>query len=129
MSTRPTILQRIQKSVKSSLDMAVKYYTILSTLNGLGFTPREIQLLAFMAVRGSISSGGAKEAFIEQFGSSKATIGNMVHKLSGEGYLVRESNGRRKTDRVLLHPQLRLDFSKALLLGITLNNPEEHAEA
>ena len=114
MEPRTLIKQSIRKSYASPLEVATKYYTLLSVLNDLHLTPREVQLLAFTAVRGSISSGGAKESFIQQFGSSKASIGNLVHTLSQKGYLVKEG----KSTRVC--KALRLSFVHPLVLNIAL---------
>jgi hypothetical protein len=115
MEPRTLIKQSIRKSYASPLEVAIRYYTLLSILNDLHITPREIQLLAFTAVRGSISSGGAKETFIQQFGSSKASIGNLVHSLSTKGLLVKEG----KSVRVC--KPLRISFAHPLLLNLVLN--------
>ena len=111
------VVQRIVNRADSSIQRAVKYYSILDTLNSLKLTEKHIQLMAFIATRGSISSGGAKETFKELFGSSKASIGNFVWELTQKGILT------RKDGRVVLHPQLALDFSNdVIVLNITMTH-------
>lgn len=113
---KQAIVQRIINNSPSSMDVAIKYYSILSSINSLSLTQREIQLLAFIATRGSISSGGAKESFKELYGSPKASIGNMVWRLTKKGMLTRRDR------KIVLHPQLALDFNYSIVLNLTLNN-------
>jgi hypothetical protein len=113
---KPTIVQRIINNSSSPMDVAIKYYSILSLINSLNLTQREIQLLAFIATRGSISSGEAKESFKKLYGSSKASIGNLVWMLTRKGILA------RRNKKAVLHPQLALNFSNTIVLNLTLNN-------
>lgn len=108
------ILQVIEKRYTDAVETALKYYDFLVHLNNLPITPGEVQLMAFIAVRGNINSGGAKEAFMARFGSSRATIGNMVYMLTGKGVLQRE--GRKLT----LHPSFSLDFTQDIVIKLTL---------
>lgn len=110
------VVQRIVNRSESSLDVAVKYYHILSILNNIPLTDTEIKLLAFMSLNGSISSGGAKEAFGQLTGSPKASIGNIVWRLKKRGILVR--HGRK----IFINPTLLLDFNNILVLQITLRH-------
>jgi hypothetical protein len=113
---KQAIVQRIINNSSSSMDVAIKYYSILAIINSLSLSKRQIQLLAFIAVKGSISSGGAKESFRQMFGSPKASIGNMVWRLTKKGMLTRRDR------KIVLHPQLSLDFSNIIVLHLTLNN-------
>lgn len=123
MESVKTIKQNIGREYISSLEVAEKYYSILSVINDLKLTPREIQLFAFMGTKGSISSGGAKEQFIQHYGSSEATIDNMVCKLSKKGYIIKEK------DKHKLHPALStVNFQYTLSLSLTLSTPKDKEE-
>ena len=52
METKPksSIVQRLKKSVKDDIALAEKYYRILSAVNDLKLTNREVQLIAFAAI-------------------------------------------------------------------------------
>lgn len=100
------VVQKLKKEYNGSLEVAIQYVTIISAFNSLHLTKREIQLLAFTALKGNISSGGKKDEFISIFGSSIATIGNIIHKL-GKKKLLQHIEGKTK-----IHPSLQLDFSK-----------------
>lgn len=79
----------------------------------------ELNLLAFTAVRGTISSGGAKEKFIEMFPTStKASIGNAVYKLTQKGLLI------KKDKKIVVNPSIILNFSMPLILQIKLNGKD-----
>lgn len=111
------IVQRIMSSSASSLEKAVKYYSIMSVLNNIHLTPREIQLLAFMSLRGTISSRVAKGEFLKLFGSPKASVGNMIWKLTKKGILVRSEE-----EGTVINPRIKLDFKNTIVLNITLAN-------
>lgn len=106
--------QIIKKQYSSSLERAMVYYSVLSVTSNLNLTERQIQLLAFTAVNGTLSKGGVKEKFIEQFGSSKATIANMIHQLSKRGFLIKEKG------KIKVHPQINIDFEKDIILKLSL---------
>lgn len=108
------IIQKLVSRCSDEVERAIRYYSILSILNNLGLTKKDVQLMAFIAVNGTISAGGAKEVFIEMFGGSKASIGNVVFKLCKKGFLIHDGKW------VVLHPQLRMDFSQAVVLQILI---------
>ena len=108
------VVQKISKSFDDSVSIAVKYYSIISDLNNLNLTDREIQLLAFTANRGTISSVSAKQEFCKRFNSSVPTINNIISKLSGMKLLIKV-NGKTK-----VNPKIAIDFTKNLVLQIAL---------
>ena len=52
---KKVIVQRLKRTTIDNYAMAEKYYSILSTVNNLNLTQREIQLVAFTAIHGNIS--------------------------------------------------------------------------
>ena len=50
MEERKMVIQQLQKSLQDEYAVAQKYYSILSAINNLGLTKREIELVAFTAV-------------------------------------------------------------------------------
>lgn len=109
---------RIKKKYETKIDVAIKYYSILSIINNLGWSPLDIKILAFTALEGSISSGGKRERFCELFNSTKNTVYNYTGLLEKAGYLI------KKEKKIVLHPQLSLP-SSTIILNITLENGEE----
>lgn len=109
------VVQKIEKGYGSSLEVAIKYFKILLVLNNIHLKPKELQLLAYTAIKGNISSGGAKEGFIKEFNSSKASIGNMIGTLYKEKLLIKEGG------RIRVQPFLVLDFNNQIVLQLTLN--------
>lgn len=87
----------------------------MSAIGEWGLTPREIQLMAFTAVRGTISSGGAKKIFVELFGSSTGTLANMKGRLLKRGLLI-EKDGKE-----IVNPQVYPDFSIPIIIQIQLH--------
>jgi DNA-binding MarR family transcriptional regulator len=110
----PVVIQKIKKEY-TQMDMAMSYYSVISALNALHLTTRELQLLAFTAIRGSITNPAARADFCEMFGTSQATMNNIISKLKKLRLFVKEQN------KVRVHPAIALDFSNnAVVLQVTL---------
>lgn len=111
------VVQTLRKEFKEALAKAITYYSLLSVWNNLKLTERKIQLLAYTALRGTISSPSSKGEFSRLYNSSSATINNMISELKEMGLLVK-SNGKYKVNE-----QINLDFSKDMVIGFKLLNP------
>ncbi len=109
------ILQRLKKTETDEYCLAQRYYSILSAVNDLRLTNREIQLIAFAAIKGNISYANVRQEFCQKYGSSEATINNLISKLKKMGILVRD------TAKVRVNPIIVLDFNKAISLEIKLD--------
>jgi hypothetical protein len=109
------IVQKIKRQEPSTFDVAYKYYAVLFAINNIGLTDKEIQLIAFMGVNGSISYKHVKEEFCLKHKTSIATINNMVSKLKNLKVLVKEDG------KIKLPQAIALDFNKGIMLNITLN--------
>lgn len=120
------IVQRLRKTVPSNIDKAIKYYQVLSVLNNLDLTHKQVELLAFTSVRGTITSPSARKEFVEIFDSSLASLENIKRKLKKKGWLVEVDR------RYHVNPKANLDFSKDILLQINLisvtDGPEDKTE-
>jgi hypothetical protein len=114
-------VQKLEKTTRDNIHLAQQYYGILSSLNSLGLTEREIQLISYTAVRGSISFGTVREDFCKKYNSTFPTINNMVSKLKRMSIFVKEGK------QIVVNPRISLDFSKPLILQITLtiNKPQD----
>lgn len=114
MEPKKMILQRLRKVETDVYLIAERYYTILSAVNDLHLTKREIQLIAFAAIKGNISYANIREEFCKKYSSSGATINNIISKLKKMGVLVKDGT------KVKVNPVIVLDFNKDLSLEIKL---------
>lgn len=111
----PTIiLQKLRKGVSTDIQLAEKYYSILSSINSLHLTQREIQLIAFTAVKGNITYANVREEFCKTHNTTSPTINNIISKLKKIGIFVKEAG------KVKINPKIVIDFKKDITLGITL---------
>jgi DNA-binding MarR family transcriptional regulator len=117
------VVQRISKQYTDEVSVGIKYYSLISELNNLNLTDRELQLLAFTAHRGTISSLSAKQEFARRFHSSIPTINNMISKLSRMGLFIKVK-GKTK-----VNPKIALDFSTGIVLQIIMTKKEENGQA
>lgn len=108
------IVQKIEKELPSDLDRAIKYFKLLLLMNDLKLPPKHIELLAFAAVRGTITSPAARAEFVELFDSSLASLENIKGKLAKSGWLVEIDKKYR------VNPDLGLDFSKDIVVQVKL---------
>lgn len=117
------IIQKLKKDVANEFLLAEKYYGILSVINSLGLTEREIQLIAFTAIKGNISNVNYRDEFCKKYNTTTPTINNIVSKLKKIGVFVKtEDKDSSYPKKVRVNPSINLDFSKELMLAITLKN-------
>lgn len=109
------IAVKISKSFDTKIDIAIKYYMILSVLNNLKLSELDIQLMSFIAVRDNISVGGGKEEFCRIFDSTRASIYAGVYRLTKRGFLIKEGK------KAKLNPAFVMDFSDDLIMQIRMN--------
>lgn len=108
------IVQKLKKQLEDSYAIAEIYYSLLSAINDLGLTNREIQLIAFTAVKGNISYANIREEFCAKFNSSPPTINNMISKLKKIGVFIKDGT------KVKVNPIIVLNFDRDIALHINL---------
>ena len=111
----PTVtLQRLRKVVPTDIQLAEKYYSILSAVNSLHLTQREIQLIAFTSIKGNITYANVREEFCKLHNTTSPTINHIISKLKKIGIFIKEGG------KVKINPMIVIDFKKDVTLGITL---------
>lgn len=98
--------QRIEKEFKTDFEVAKRYYTIILGLNDIHVTKSEMNLIAFSAVNGTISTPPIKQQFCELFGVPSGSIYNMICKLRKLNLLVKD-----RDNKIRVNPAIRPDFS------------------
>ena len=114
MEPTKIILQRMKNKSNDLYSLAEKYYSILSAVNNLKLTQREIQLVAFTAIRGNISYANIRKDFCEKYNSTSPSINNLISKLKKVNILIKDGT------KVKVNPIIVLDFNKDITLEIKL---------
>lgn len=115
------IIQKLHKNVSDEFELAQKYYAILSDVNDLQLAKKEIQLIAFIAVRGNITEKNLREEFCRDYNTTVATINNMVSRLSKyENSRILIKDVKDKLTKV--NPVIQLDFNSDIILQIELSH-------
>lgn len=114
-------IQEIHKT-SEDLQKGIIYYQIVSAINNLSLTQREIELLAYTNKRGTISSITSKKGYISVFGSSLATVNNMICKLKKKKLLIKANR------KITVNPQLSPNLSLPIVLKIVLKNDKKTTE-
>jgi len=119
------VVQRLGRVFSNRVDKAITYFSILDALNSLNLTKKQIELLAYTSLRGTISSLSSKEDFVKQFGSSVDSINNMISKLYKKRLLL-----KGKDSKIRVHPRLNLNFDNPeIVLNITFRTKQETHES
>jgi molybdenum cofactor biosynthesis enzyme MoaA len=117
-SSKKIIVQKFLRKIEDNYAMAEKYYSVLSTVNGLKLTQREIQLVAFTAIRGNISYSSIREDFCKKYNSTSPTINNIISKLKRIGVFVKDGS------KIKVNPVIILNFSNDITLEIKMEHNE-----
>jgi hypothetical protein len=113
----PTVIvQRLKKNISTDIQLAEKYYSIISAINSLNLTKREIQLISFTAIKGNITYANVREEFCKTHNTTSPTINNIISKLKKIGIFVKESG------KVKVNPVIVIDFTKDVTLNISLTH-------
>ena len=115
---KPMIIQKLKKDVSTDIQLAEKYYSILSAINNLHLTEREIQLISFTAIKGNITYANVREEFCRTYNSTSPSINNIISKLKKVGIFIKE-NGKVKVNPIIV-----VDFRNDLTLEIKLVHGE-----
>ena len=110
------VVQKLRRALDDSFQLAEKYYSILSAINNLHLTPREIQLVAFTAIKGNISYANIRQEFCEMYKTTGPTINNIISKLKKINVLVKDGT------KVKVNPVIILPFDKDITLEIKLTH-------
>jgi molybdenum cofactor biosynthesis enzyme MoaA len=117
-SSKKIIVQKYLRKIEDNYAMAEKYYSVLSTVNGLKLTQREIQLVAFTAIRGNISYSSIREDFCTKYNSTNPTINNIISKLKRIGVFIKDGS------KIKVNPVIILNFSNDIMLEIKMEHNE-----
>ena len=109
-----TILQKLRRVDVDDYQMAERYYTILSAINNLKLTQRELQLIAFTAIRGNISYANIRKDFCEKYGTTNPSINNIISRLKKLGVLIKDGS------KVKVNSQILLNFENDITLEVRL---------
>jgi predicted HTH transcriptional regulator len=113
---KKTIVQKLKKQEQDVYASAQRYYGVMSAVNSLSLTERELQLVAFTAVKGNISYKNIREEFCQKYNSSAPTINNLISKLKKLGVFVKEGS------KVKVNPIINLNFENDVVLEIKITN-------
>ena len=113
---RKIVVQKMKRTEASTIEMARKYYTLLSAINDLKLTDRELQLVSFTALKGNISYAANREEFCSTYDSSQQTINNLIYKLKKMGVLIKEAG------KIKVSPSILLNFENNIVLQIALTH-------
>lgn len=100
---KKTTVQKFNRKENTLFNVAKRYYSILSAINELDLTEREIQLVAFTAIKGNISYSSNKEEFCKLYNSSSPTINNIISKLKKKQIFIKDI-GKIKVNPLILLP-------------------------
>ena len=85
-------------------------------------------VIGLINYRGTISSVSARKDFCNMFGSSEATVSNMVSKLSGLTPKFKHKLLVKDKSKTVVNKALKIDFSKDIVIRMFMNTIKETVE-
>lgn len=110
-----TQVKTIKKVFTDKIQAGIAWFRFISSINGINLTNRELQLLSFINLRGTISSLQSKEEFCKMFETSTGTVSNMTAKLLKQKILIKEKS------KIKVSPFLRVDLDKDFVVRLFIN--------
>lgn len=110
----------LKKSYEDKYKIAQSYFRVILGVLGEDFSPKELELLSFIAVRGNILTTTSRKDFIDMYKTTQATINNTLGRLKKRGFVLKE-NGR-----TFVNPKIFSGLNKEISINITLYDREGH---
>lgn len=108
------IVQKIKNISENQYERAYRYYAILSIINDLQLTKKELEVIAFTSREGNISDYKIKNKFYDEFGGSSFSLTNTIASLKKKKLLLKEKT------LIFINPIISLDFKEELNIVITI---------
>lgn len=100
------VAQDIRKEYNDKLSIAEKYYRLLFDVNNIQITEIQIQMIAWCAVKGTLSTPPIRDGFLERYKIARGTYYNNIGKLQDRKLLV------KKNGKIRVNASIMLDWSK-----------------
>lgn len=110
------VIRKIKRDLPSDIEKGIKYYSILSIMSDMKLRKKELELLAFVSVKGNITHPSLRAEFIRIFDSSSQSLENTKSRLRKKKWLV-NIDGKCK-----VNPRVNLDLTKDVILQINIVN-------
>jgi len=111
-----TTFQRIGAELDGNMALAERYYSVLFTINDIHLTERELQLVAFTAIRGNMTYANIREDFCKRYSTTSPTINNMISRLKRLGIFIKEAS------KVRINSGIVLNFDNDIRMEINLTH-------
>lgn len=111
-------INKLHKKISDKFEIARKYYNIVFDMNDIHITAKELDLVAFSATNGTMSTPPIREEYIKRFKVSKASMYNMIARLQKIKILMKDKEGK-----IRVNSQIHPDFNqKEFLIAIKIIN-------
>lgn len=108
----------LKKSYEDRYLMAQSYFRVILGVLGENLTPKELQLLSFIAVRGNILTTTIRNDFMERYNTTQATINNTLAKLKKRKLVIKEPG------KIVVNPQIYKGMDSEVKINIGLYGRE-----
>ena len=105
----------VSKKYGDDYKMAQSYFRVILGVLGQDLTPKELEILSFIAVRGNILTTKARYDFKDLYGTTQSTINNTLVRLKKRKLLV------KREGKIFINPELFSKMEDTMTINITLN--------
>jgi hypothetical protein len=110
------IHQKILSTCETEFDLVRRYYAVLFELNDIKITNNQLNLIAYCAINGTISTPPVRDEFRRLFNVPKHSLYNMSGVLTKKGIFVKGEDKKIRVNPAIL-PNFKAD---AIILTIKL---------
>ena len=108
------IVQKIKAPVKDAYSSAKMYFSLIGVVNGLPLTARDVEILAHLAVNGTVLTPSVRDEFCNVYKTTSATVNNITSKLRKLHLLEKVGT------KVVLNPVFCINFGMNISMDIRL---------
>lgn len=106
---------RVKKEYNEDVDLAVKFYNIISVLNDFKWSLMECRIMAYTAMKGDISSGGRVKSFCNVFKTTAGSLSNSVSVLFKQRFLIKLDGKTKVNDGLYFNVNTDIIFQLKML--------------
>lgn len=115
--------KNITKEVSTHKEIASIYYKLIGALYNIHLTDMELGVMMYTSIYGTISTPPAREEFIKEYNSSKASLHNIISRLQKRKLLIKD-----EFNKIRIRPELCLLTDDSYQFKIILSIKKEEDE-
>lgn len=104
-----------KKSFNSEMEFVKLYYTLIFNFYNIKVSQKEVDLVAFSTIKGTLSTPPVREEYLKTFNMSKGSMYNMLSNLQKLSIIVKDEEKKYR-----VNPNIVIDTTKPVILSLQI---------